>query len=198
MSKMKNKKTGIFAFAIFLVILMASSIMAFAVAIPYWDSPEWYPLKLAPGESKIIQLTLQNTGEEDMTVRATLTSGSEIATLIDDNLDYFVASGDVNVPVNIKVEIPADLEVGSANRTISVSFGQIASGERGMVALAAGIATSFPVEIVGYEESLLRQEEAAPQPTKPIPVIWIILIVVLIAGLILFGVRRKKAVKKKK
>ena len=203
MGEMKNKKIGIFATGILLVTLMASLIMAFGVAIPYWDSPEWYPLKLASGESKIISLTLQNTGDEDMTFRATITSGFEIATLIDENTDYFVASGKIDKPVNIKVEIPADLEVGSPNQTISVSFQQISSGEGGgMVSLATGIVASFPVEIVGYEESVKRTEEAAPSAEEKRPIstttlIILIISIIIILGLIVFSSMKKKKTKKK-
>ena len=202
MGEMGNKKRGIFATGILLVTLMTSLIMAFGVAIPYWDSPEWYPLKLAQGESKIVVLTLQNTGEEDMIFRATIISGSEIATLIDDNLDYFVASGEVNKLVNIRVEIPADLGVGSPNQTISVSFQQIGTGGSGMVTLATGIVASFPVEIVGYEESVKRTEEpVAAEEKRPISkttLIILIIAIIIVLGLIVFSGMKKKKTKKSK
>jgi len=162
---MKDKKIGIFASVILLTMLITSLVTAFGVAVPYWDSPEWYPLKLARGESKIVALTLQNTGDEDMTFRANLTSGSEIATLIDENLDYFVPSGEVNKLVNIKVEIPESAELQAVYQ-VSVSFQQISSGEGGMVSLATGIMASFPIEIVGYEESVKRTEQQETPPQK--------------------------------
>lgn len=195
---MGNKKIGVFATGILLITLMTSLIMAFGVAIPYWDSPEWYPLRLASGESKIVVLTLQNTGDEDMTFRATIISGSAIATLIDEDLDYFVASGDVNVPVNIQMEIPADLEIGSPNQTISVSFKQIGTGGGGMVTLATGIIASFPVEIVGYEESELYTAPApAPAPKKVISGFWILMIIIImVVILIVFPGMKKKKTKK--
>ena len=200
---MGNKKIGIFATGILLVTLMTSLIMAFGVAIPYWDSPEWYPLKLASGESKIVVLTLQNTGEEDMTFRATIISGSEIATLIDENTDYFVPSGEVNKPVNIKVEISTDLEIGSPNQTISVSFQQIGTEGGGMVTLATGIVASFPVEIVDYEESIKRTEEpAAPaeekRPISKTTLIILIIAIIIVLGLIVFSSMKKKKTKKSK
>ena len=179
---MENKKVGIFATGILLGIFMLSSIMAFGVAIPYWDSPEWYPLKLAQGESKIVVLTLQNTGDEDMTFRATITSGSEIATLIDENLDYFVPSGEINKQVSINVEIPADLEIGSPNTTISVSFQQINPNTNGggIISLATGLVASFPVEIVGYEESVKRTETSSSSTQeKPTPILTLVIIVLL-------------------
>lgn len=187
---MENKKIGIFATGILLGIFMLSSIMAFGVAIPYWDSPEWYPLKLAQGESKIVVLTLQNTGDEDMTFRATITSGSEIATLIDENTDYFVPSGEINKQVSINVEIPTDLEIGSPNTTISVSFQQINPNANGggIISLATGIVASFPVEIVGYEESVKRTETSSSSTKeKPTPILtWAIIVLLGVILLVVY------------
>ncbi|MEK6926020.1 MAG: hypothetical protein AABW50_01960 [Nanoarchaeota archaeon] len=187
---MKNKKIGIFAVAILSAVLIASVVLAFGVAIPYWDNPEWYPLKLAPGESKIISLTLQNTGEDDAIFRANLTSGSEIAVLVDENLDYSVPSGEVNKLVNIKVEIPENAELQARYR-ISVSFQQISLGEGGMVSLASGLTASFPVEIVGYEESVKRAEIQKTPPQEEKNYMWVITLAILIAIVIAVIVVKK-------
>src|SRR3972149_7438259 len=181
MNVMENKKTQFLALFALLVIIILPLITAFGVAIPYWDSPEWYPLKLAPGESKIVTLTLQNTGEQDMTFRARLTSGSEIATLIDKNLDYSVPSGEVNKQVSIQVEIPENADLKSQYE-ISVSFQQVSSGGSGMVSLATGIVASFPVEIVGYGESVKRTEvQEAPAPESAKNYTWLVILIILIA-----------------
>ena len=161
-------------------ILIASLVTAFGVAIPYWESPEWYPLKLASGESKIVVLTLQNSGDGDATFRANLTSGSEIATLIDENLDYSVPSGEINKLVNIKVEIPEGAEL-QARYKITVSFQQVSLGEGGMVSLATGLTASFPVEIVNYSESVKRTEvQETPPQEEGKNYIWIIILGILI------------------
>lgn len=181
---------------LFTLILLISFVNASGVSRPYWSAN---PLKLAPGESTIVTLSLQNmVGGGNIIFSASLTSGSEIATLIDDNTDYLVPFGSNNVPVNIRVEIPEDTELQSSYN-VGVSLREVSSGEGGMVRLASGISTSFPVQIVGFEESVKREGEAAvsPQPTKPIsiPVIWIIIGIVLIGALVLIGARRRKPTK---
>ena len=155
---MEMKKSGIgisfgtvMSILIFLVItltLFLSLITAAGVGRPYWNSN---PLKLAPGESKIVELTLQNTGPEDMTFKTTIT-GHDIATLDDKNDEYFVASGEIDKPVNIKVEVPEDAEIGTIYR-ITSSFQQISSGEGGMIRMAGAFTVNFPVEVVGEEDS---------------------------------------------
>ena len=186
----QTKKTGILSIAVLLVILMSSQIMAFGIAIPYWDSPEWYPLKLAPGESKIVELTLQNTGEEDMMVQASIES--DIATLDDEKTEYSVPSGEINEIVSIKVEVPKDVEVGTRYKVYS-SFHQISTGEGGMIAMTGAFTINFPVEVVGEEESELFDPLSKQKPILP----WIVLGALLIGMIAIAIVKNKKKEKKK-
>ena len=185
----QTKKTGIILAAFTLIILMSSLTMAFGVAIPYWDSPEWYPLKLAPGESKIVELTLQNTGEKDMVVQADLTS--DIAKLSDTKEVYSVPSGEINEIVSIEVKVPKDVEVGTRYKIYS-TFKQISSGEGGMVEMTGALTINFPVEVVGEEESELFN------PTKNKSVLpWIVLGALLIGMIAIAIVEKRKKQKKK-
>ena len=175
---------------ILLVITLALSlslITAAGVGRPYWNSN---PLKLAPGESKIVELTLQNTGPGDMTFKATITG--YVAILDDKNDEYFVASGEIDKPVNIKVEVPKDAEIGTIYR-ITSSFQQISSGEGGMVRMAGAFTVNFPVEVVGEEDSDIY----APSEKKPIkPWVWAV-IVILIAGIVIAIIKKKTKDKEK-
>jgi hypothetical protein len=157
---MMNQKRGRFEIKRILVLLVLlvffmQSVAAAGVSRPYWDD---YPLKLAPGESKIIQLTLQNTDSEDIIFKAEIIS--EIAQLNDKSNEYLVPSGETEKKVNIKVEIPEDAEIGTIYKIIS-SFKEASSGEGGMVKMSAAFNVDFPVEVVGYDESALRSEEPA-------------------------------------
>lgn len=163
------------------LILSLSLITAAGVARPYWDDN---PLRLAPGESKIVQLTLQNTDPEDMTFKATITS--DIATLDDRSDEYFVPSGEIDKPVNIKVEIPEDAETGTIYKIIS-SFKQISSGEGGMIRMAGAFTIDFPVEVVGEEESEIYGE---PQGI-PMNTIFIIAFVIIIIAIIIYVIKKK-------
>jgi len=185
-----NKKIGIIFSAIIGVSLLSSFIMAFGVAIPYWDSPEWRPLKLAPGESTIVELTLQNTGEKDMIVEATIT-GQGIAEIQDSEERYSVPSGEINEKVQIKVAIPKDAKVGETYK-IYTTFKEVSEGEGGMIAMTGAFTVNFPVEVVGKQESSLFN----PSEKKSIfP--WIIL-GTLVLGLIIIAIVKNKKKQKKK
>jgi hypothetical protein len=190
MNKSKGKGAYIIS-GILVMILLTNVIAAFGVAIPYWDHPEWYPLKLAPGESKIVQLTLQNTEPEDVTFMATIDSdSSDIAIIADSSPEYFVPSGEVNKKVNIKVIIPKNAEIG-ATYNIGVSFKQVSSGEGGMVSVAKASSIKFPVEVVGKEDSELY---GTSQGINPL-IIYTVLGVLAI-GIAAFIIRRRTASKK--
>lgn len=186
----KIEKIWILPAIIMLIVLMSSFTMAFGVAIPYWDSPEWYPLKLAPGESTIVQLVLQNTGEEDMTVKATITGN--IARLYDENDEYFVPSGEINKLVNIKVEIPKDAEIGERYKVYS-SLQEISSEEGGMIKMTGAFTVNFPVEVVGEEESLLYGEESGSAFNT---LILIILGLVILIGVFFIAKKKKTRISK--
>ncbi|KKK94889.1 hypothetical protein LCGC14_2678300 [marine sediment metagenome] len=148
-----NKKIGMIVGAVGLLVMMGLFASAFGASTSYWDDR---PLKLAPGESKTVSLGLQNGGggTEDITLRAELTNdGGGIATMVDEDLNYFVPVGR-GAAVPVRIEVPEDAETGITH-TITVSFTQVASGEGGMVRLTGGIVSKFPVEVVGEKESEL-------------------------------------------
>ena len=108
------------------------------------------------------------------------------------NDEYFVASGEIDKPVNIKVEVPKDAEIGTIYRVIA-SFQQISSGEGGMIRMAGAFTVNFPVEVVGEEDSDLY----APSEKKPIkPWVWALL-TVLIAGIVIAIIKKKTKDKEK-
>jgi len=184
--EMNFKGTRVLILLAITLTLSLSLITAAGVARPYWDDN---PLKLAPGESKIVELTLQNTDPENMTLKATITS--DIATLDDKNDEYFVPSGEIDKLVNIKVEVPEDAEIGIIYKVIA-SFQQISSGEGGMIRMAGAFTINFPVEIVGEEES-----EQYGQPEEGLSIFWIISIILVLAVMVLaLSIRRRRKSKK--
>ena len=193
MKKRINKKIGIVLGTFGLFIMMAFLVGAFGISTPYWDDN---PLKLAPGESKIVSLGLQNNvGSEDVTLRAVLTNDAGgIATIIDESLDYFVPLRGSAV-VSIKVEVPENAENTNPLREVALSFTQIGvEGTGGPVTLAGGFTTKFPIKIVGFTESELY---VPPTPEKELfsanfLIILIILIIVVIAIIVFLNMRKNK------
>ncbi len=177
-----TKKKRVLILSAFILVLSISLITAAGIARPYWDDN---PLKLAPGESKIVQLTLQNTDPEDMSLAATIES--EIATLKDKSNEYSVPSGEINKKVNIDVEVPEDAKVGTIYKVVA-SFKQIASGEGGMIRMTGAFTSNFPVEVVGEQESELY----TLSEKKPIE-LWVwALIIILVAGIAMAVIKKKQ------
>lgn len=182
-----NKKIGMIVGVVGLLVMMSLLVSAFGASTAYWDDR---PLKLAPGESKTVSLGLQNGGggTEDITLKAELTNdGGGIATMVDENLDYFVPlGGGVGVPV--RIEVPEDTKIGTYQ--ITVSFTQVASGEGGMVRLAGGVVSNFPVEVVGEKESELYVTQ--PEVKEGLSGFWMIMIALAVALTIFLIVKSRK------
>ena len=144
MKEQINKK--ICMTTIILIILSISFISAFGVSTSYWKGN---PLQIAPGDTKTISLRLQNIGtEDDITVRAILTGGSEIAST--EEKDYLVKNGTKDTAVPVKISIPLDTEIGTEYR-VTVSFKTVTPGGTGGVVLGTAIDTSFDVLVAEVE-----------------------------------------------
>ncbi len=186
MEKRINKKLGIIIGTMGLLVMSLFFVSAFGVSTSYWDGN---PLKLAPGESMIVTLGLQNkVGSENVTLRANLTNdGDGIATFVDENLDYFVLlGGGAGVP--IKIEIPEDEKIPGVHQ-ITLSFTQISSGDGGMVRLVGGFAAKFPVEIVVEGESELYVPKLERDFWNKKTFNWAVLII--LTAIVLFLLKRK-------
>jgi hypothetical protein len=180
---MKNK-TFLFASAVFLILSLGFFVQAAGIAAPYWKDNS---LLLSPGEKNTVILYLQNTGEESMTVEAIISSDGDIASLKE--TIYEIGAGEIDVPVEVEVVVPENAQRGSDYK-VSLSFNQIAAGE-GMVFVASAFSTSFPVQIVSPEESVLYGINPPSNFSY-----W--LIILIIFGLVVLGFVWVKISKKKK
>ena len=171
-----------------LTLLSISFISAAGVSTPYWSTN---PLKLQPGESTILTLGLQNmVGSEDVTLRASIIKGSDIATIVDEDLDYFVPIGSDNVTVNIEVKIPANAEIDKV-QDIEISFLQVSSGGgEGFFTLASAFTQRIPVLVVGEPtESAIYQPVQKKQGSN---LLWIALAVIVLGIIIFLATKKKK------
>ena len=166
-----------------MILAIIPLISTFGVSTPYYDNN---PLIMDKGETKIVNLNLQNmVGEDDVSVLAELISGSEIASLGETQFDVKIGTHDTYAPIEIK--IPRDFPEGTTNR-ISVQFKTLSKQGEGMVAIGTGMTISFDVITSG--ETAKRNI-----PWTPIISIFILLLVILI---IFLHRRRSKIVENQK
>ena len=164
----------------FLITLSISLISASGVAVPYWNEN---PLRLAPGETTIIQLTLQNkVGNDDVTFEATISG--EGVTILDGSI-YFIPLG-AEIPVNLKIDVPKDADIGE-NYNIAISFKEIPKEGEGMLRVTGAVTARFPVEVVGEEKSLLYGKKSEFSFN-----IWIFIILGLMILIGVFFIAKKK------
>lgn len=159
-----------------MLILISSSVSAFAVSSAYWKEN---PIIISPGETKDIQLTLQNmAGTGDLNARGVITEGSEIAQITDADNIYLVPLGG-KTPVNIQLSIPEDEEELEEEYILRISFTTL-STDAGGFGFGTGVERMFPVIIA---------KEPEPKMAS-----WIIYLVVgaLIIVLIIFSAMKKK------
>ena len=188
---MLNKKRWVLLLSLFLVFPLA---YAFGVNAPYWESN---PLIMYPGQETEIQLTLQNmVGDEDMILSAEITTGKEIASIMDSSNKYTVPFGVKDLPVNIKIKIPEGVKVGDT-KEIELTFREIVSDSGQMVQMSGSVGTKIPILIKSPEE--IPSEENTETQTSSIswiPIIILVLVVIVIL-IIYFGkVKKDKSSKK--
>jgi len=183
-------RKGISIFMVFLMLAgLATSVAAFGVGSPYWGDN---PLEMQPGETKEFSFNLQNmVGEDDVTMRASLSAGSEIAEFTDVNLDYLVKIGTADTNVNVKVQMPEDAVEGTVYPLV-FSFATVnpSETEAGGVAMGAAFQESFDVVVV-----IPPLEEEQQQPVKSDKaLLWavVIIVVLIVLWLLLKGGKKKK------
>lgn len=165
-----------------MLILLISNISAFAVSSQYYEG---YPMYVPVGETREVQMTLQNlASSEDVSVRADITSGEEIIEIIDSSNEYVIPAGG-KTTVKMRVTIPSDARLQDAYN-VNIQFITLTTSESGQFGLASGIDKGFKV-IVGT--GLIEEK----------PIKWgIYLIIGLIAlfittGFLVFKKRKKKS-----
>ena len=170
----------------FLVItLFFNFVNAFGVSSSYWKGN---PVTIAPGETKIVELTLQNMiGSDDETVRAILIKGDSVASFEDQ--DYTIPIGTKDTKVQILITIPNDAEVGSKYEVI-IGFSTGSGNQGGAVSLGTGVQTAFDVEVVGTP-TLVPAEEGISKGL--IVGILVVVALIIIAVIIWLVLRARKA-----
>lgn len=185
------KKKVISLAAIFLVlsIVLAGFASAFGVGSEYWKGN---PLRISPGETKTIHLTLQNmVGSEDIRIKAFLIEGAEIAKV--EEKEYLVRLGTKDTQVPVEISIPTDVELDD-QYIVTLSFQTVTSGGTGTVALGTGIDTTFDVLVV--EQAPIEVPEVSSEETSEKTNLNNILVILVIIVLIVIIIIVYKKIKK--
>lgn len=120
--------------------LLIANVLAFAISSEYWEEN---PIIMSPGETKQIQLILQNmAGTEDLEAQGIITQGQNIARIIGKDI-YQIPVGQKTI-VNIEINIPKDTE--ATNEKIILSF-KTKSEETENFGLGASIEREIPIII---------------------------------------------------
>jgi hypothetical protein len=177
-----------FVFGIALVIALSCVVSAFGAGSPYYADN---PLYMGAGETRDVTLRLQNmVGEDDVTLRAEVTAGEGVASLTDENLDYLVPIMTKDVPVNLRIEVPAGVAEGT-KYTVAVSFTQVAEEEGRMVQFQGSIGKSFDV-IVGTGAAVTAAAAGEGVEGEGLGLWWVVIAVVVIVVIYLIVRLRKR------
>lgn len=180
---MKNINTNICIGMILGVLILAGFVSAFGVSSSVWRGN---PLMVSPGGTKVAKLGLQNmVGDSDVTVKAAITLGNEIASV--DETEYLVKAGTKDTEVPVVVSIPANVPVGT-NYSVTVSFLTVSKDTGGAVFLGTGIDTTFDVLITAPVEG----EEAQLAPEQISNIWWIAGGIIVILIILIIIVLKKK------
>lgn len=174
--KMKNKIHLMLGTALIFLSLLSLA-YAFGVSSDYWEGN---PMKISPGEAKIVNLNLQNIANAQESVKASVTmvSGSEIASL--EKNEYLVAAG-ASTDVPLAINIPASAKIGDVYK-VKVEVKTIPASVSGAVGMGTGMSVSFDVII---------EEKPSAEKAKSNILVYIIIAIIIIA-LIAIIVRKKK------
>lgn len=154
------------------------------------------PLKLIPGEEKIVFLELQNwDSEEDIALEGEILKGMDMAYLKDSKTEVAYQQ---KVNTEMVVKAPENARVGDIYN-IEYIFRQVPPEQKGgTLTFSQSLIRNFDVVIV--EEAVPEAPAPAPSPKGGFKVGfgWIILLIILIVVVILLIKKRKGSLSKKK
>jgi hypothetical protein len=168
---------------VLVLILSMGSVIAVGVTAPYWDER---PLILSPGEQREIQFQLQNmVGGEDITLRASLITGEEIASLTDKKLEYLVPFGTKDVKVGMSIKVPKQATIGT-KYTVGVLFSTVTESESGEFQIGSAFEKYF--DVIVQQRAIVAEENESSNKNW---IYYLIGTVIIIALGAFFLVRRK-------
>jgi hypothetical protein len=178
-------------FAVF-VTLAGAFASAFAVSSPNWKEN---PMILYAGETRDFNMILQNVGgSEALSVRPSITAGSDIIKLIDSEEIFTIPAGG-RIYVNLRAAMPADAVLDTVYN-FDIVFTSVPGNEPGSFGFGSSVGKKFDV-IVG-PQYVVEEPEYAPSPSIGGTKIIMIVIATVIGLFIIWWIINKNRSKKKK
>jgi hypothetical protein len=163
-------------------VMLLGTVSASGVVSSYWLPDR--PLQLNPGESKNIQFTFENSGaDSDVTIRARIENGSDLAVITDQNMDYAVPING-SASINVRVTAPSTAS-GGYTRQIEISFTPVNTGTKNG---QLGINTAF-----GKQFNLVVVTPTPQEPSKENNVlpVWLVFAILIVAVIIFIIIKRR-------
>jgi hypothetical protein len=189
--KFRKKYSGVLVFLV-VSVMLCSYVSAFAVSSPYYKGDPGNPMIVNPGESKELILKLQNLGsEEDIRVKAEVTQGADMVTLVGESDIFLVPAGE-KTEVPFLVNVPAGTELEKVF-SVSVTFSTVADSESGSFAFGSRIGQDF--EVIAGPLSSPEQPELAQETANGM--VWILIGLIVLILVIWWALKGKKDKSKK-
>jgi hypothetical protein len=178
----------LFGFAfVFLAFAMFGYVSAAGVSTQIWEENH---LKAYPGQEGVIPIHLQNmVGGEDLVFYVEYEDNPGGITSVDET-EYEVPFGRSDILVELKYKIPEDAQIGETYN-VRLLFRTTNPNWEGGIRTAPAFGRVFPIDIA-------TKEEVQPSPVEPIEekadytFIWYLVGVLIVAGIIVYFVMRKK------
>ena len=173
------------------LILLSSSILAFAVSSQYYEGN---PLYLQPGEIREVKIMLQNhAGTEDVNVKAEIIEGQNIIQLNEPNDIFLVPKGE-KIDVYFKINIPQDAKKGDIF-PVTIMFASTTTST-GSIGLSGSIGKGFNV-VIGNPRDFDENGNLKTNLSWMVYLIIPLIIAITIIGAVAFYLRKNRKISKK-
>ena len=183
---MNNKKTGFVIMVFLVLVLLVLDVGAFGISCLYGKVSI---LKMYPGESKEVILTLRSSSDEaDTILKTEIMEGEGIFKLVDNKTEYFLPGSGGGVDVKLKVQIP-DNALSGTRYIIAIKFSDASAKELSnkTISFTTSTTKTINVEVLGK----LGEEEEKGEISL---FLWVLITgTILIILIIWFFVNRKKS-----
>jgi len=181
----QDKRLLIFGIFVAFLILSTPNVSAFALSTPHWDTN---PLPLTPGESRIVEITLQNKApadSDDIIVEVSLSSKDSVAIISTGETTYDIPYGTAT-ELGLLITIPESAEIGDEYDVRVSAKSSTKDAINSGVGMNIAAVVSFPVIIVektDYQEisaEVVMEEKESPLSLTVALTLLVILIILIV------------------